>query len=695
MFQLKTFQSRLKYSRLYKTDKIERLYIRYGQDNREIKTFAWFEVVNDRLSVFVKVENAKHPNVYDNSLAAQYKSEIEAQFHEIINDCELERKKVPLHERLHDEVIPVYNDDSMRHQVDALRFCCSMKVSALYADTGTGKSKIAIDLVISRYEAGQIKKALIFLPVSTKHNFQKQIDLWCDHPEIEWKLIGHESMGSSDNAVFEALDFADSETQIIIDESHMIKSPTAKRSKRIKMLCEKTSYKLIMTGTPVTDNVHNFYMQYAVLSPLIIGVRDWKKFEEKYLIMGGRMGDEIIGYKNIDHLMSLLEPYTYQIDKKDCLNLPVKQYFTHTCNMTQEQWDYYISEKDKLLKIIESDDFAATDIFQTFTHMQQICSGYILLNGNKIKLDSNRLQLLTDIPPDEKVVIFCKYIFEIDVLTEHIGRSKCAVFSGQNPKERDTELAGFVSGDKQYFVATMQSGGTGLNGLQEVCRRVVFFSNSFSYFHRKQSVGRIDRKGQLKEMFIHDFRTNANIDDKIMHNLYRKGNLSDEIKKLMNDKTKLKKYIESLYVCEKNIYVCDIKLNNMKIETLEGTEKRLYELLAPLVMNPAVLRQNDNVAFKTSEDHVYFVAIDENDDCIGFIPVQEKGRRGKINNYYIRNRDADVMSMLIHSAEKHFKKEQFDSLSIIAQKQDYKTVEKLKFSVEKPFVKYTKFTKKL
>jgi SNF2 family DNA or RNA helicase len=47
-------------------------------------------------------------------------------------------------------------------------------------------------------------------------------------------------------------------------------------------------------------------------------------------------------------------------------------------------------------------------------------------------------------------------------------------------------------------------------------------------------------------MHVHDFCTTAKIDEKIMQNLSRKGNLVDEIKSLMLDKTKLKNDIESL-----------------------------------------------------------------------------------------------------------------------------------------------------
>lgn len=547
MNPLQTIKSRVKYSRFFKPEKgSERLYIPFGKTGRGIKTSAWFEVVNDRLQVFCKVENDRHPDFFDRKLAEHYKAEIERQFHELINDCELERKKTPLHVRLKDDVIPVH-DNSLKHQANALRFCCSMKVTALFADTGTGKSKVVVDLVTSRFEAKQIKKVLVFLPVSTKKNFMDEVNKWNIHPEIEWKLIGHETMGSSKTAIFEALDYVDNETQIIIDESHMIKGPTAKRSKRINMVCDKASYKVVMTGTPVTENVHNLYMQYAMLSDLIIGVKNWLKFEEQYLIMGGRNGDEIIGYKNVDYLMGLLEPYTYQISKEECLDLPAKEFSTYYCPLNETQAQYYDYEKERLLKIIERDDFNATDIFQVFTKMQQISCGYYRNRHDEPELiGTNKFDLIKKLDLNVSTVFFCKYILEVNMLIEYLGREKCAVFTGQNPKDRDAELTLFKEGQRKYFVATMQSGGTGLNGLQFACNRIVFFSNSFSYFHRKQSIGRIDRQGQLSKMEIIDLLTNTGIDNRIMANLRRKGNLADEIKELLNDKTKLKQYVEQL-----------------------------------------------------------------------------------------------------------------------------------------------------
>ena len=68
-----------------------------------------------------------------------------------------------------------------------------------------------------------------------------------------------------------------------------------------------------------------------------------------------------------------------------------------------------------------------------------------------------------------------------------------------------------------------------------------------------------------------------------------------------------------------------------QIVELEGTEKRLYQLVAPLVMNPVVLKQNYNYPFRTSENFIWFVAV-EGKEIVGFIPLEHKKSEAIINN---------------------------------------------------------------
>ena len=68
-----------------------------------------------------------------------------------------------------------------------------------------------------------------------------------------------------------------------------------------------------------------------------------------------------------------------------------------------------------------------------------------------------------------------------------------------------------------------------------------------------------------------------------------------------------------------------------KIIQLGGTDPQLYALVAPLVMNPDVLKYNNRYPFKTSDSFTWFVAVKDG-QIAGFIPVEEKGKSMTMNN---------------------------------------------------------------
>lgn len=84
----------------------------------------------------------------------------------------------------------------------------------------------------------------------------------------------------------------------------------------------------------------------------------------------------------------------------------------------------------------------------------------------------------------------------------------------------------------------------------------------------------------------------------------------------------------------------------MEIVRLEGTDKKLYEWVAPLVMNPAILRQNNNYPFKTSHRHVWYIAVEE--DCVmGFMPLKTTVSELCIDNYYISGDSPRTIAALL------------------------------------------------
>lgn len=90
----------------------------------------------------------------------------------------------------------------------------------------------------------------------------------------------------------------------------------------------------------------------------------------------------------------------------------------------------------------------------------------------------------------------------------------------------------------------------------------------------------------------------------------------------------------------------------MEIMILGGTEKKLYELVAPLVMNPAVIRQNNNYPFKTSAKYIWYLALDGN-EVVGFIPLKPTNNGYCIDNYYIKGDDSETIVFLLKNVVKN------------------------------------------
>lgn len=128
----------------------------------------------------------------------------------------------------------------------------------------------------------------------------------------------------------------------------------------------------------------------------------------------------------------------------------------------------------------------------------------------------------------------------------------------------------------------------------------------------------------------------------------------------------------------------------IQIIQLKGTEKRLYQLVAPLVMSPEVLKQNYNYPFRTSEDYVWFVALD-NKHVVGFIPVERKKRECVINNYYVKDKDAETLKLLMNAVIEALDEE--NSLTAISFLEDKDIFRVLKFNEEKVWTRYVKMKK--
>ena len=129
-------------------------------------------------------------------------------------------------------------------------------------------------------------------------------------------------------------------------------------------------------------------------------------------------------------------------------------------------------------------------------------------------------------------------------------------------------------------------------------------------------------------------------------------------------------------------------INN--IEKVEGLDGRLYELVAPLVMNPEVLRQNRNYPFKTSKRYLWFIAMEEG-NVIGFLPVEIRDKQAIINNYYTKEENQNILADLLRRGISELEKDYF--LVSVTQNQHIETFLKQGFVIEREWKNYVRMRK--
>lgn len=127
------------------------------------------------------------------------------------------------------------------------------------------------------------------------------------------------------------------------------------------------------------------------------------------------------------------------------------------------------------------------------------------------------------------------------------------------------------------------------------------------------------------------------------------------------------------------------------IETLRGLDKRLYKLVAPLVMDAKVLKQNRNYPFKTSKDFLWFIAIDGRKKVIGFLPIEVRSRQAVINNYYAEGESLSILSQMIQAAVEALQQEYL--LTSVTQVQHISAFTDNGFVVEREWKNYVKMIK--
>lgn len=447
------------------------------------------------------------------------------------------------------ENIPT-NFEPWDHQKKALTLSTKKRNVGLLFEMGTGKTKAAIDIAMRRSRKCDFNNILVLCPLSI-------IDVWKEelnkHCTIDWEFIDVHCSGNKDKRKESARKISNSDSKltvgvttydtawrnidiirgcnfdgVIADESTEIKNKDAKRTKGAFQISQLNSikYRLILTGTPVTNSPLDAWAQLHFLKPGIVRKNYWS-FEGHYCIKGGYDGKEVIAFKNLDDLTKKIHENCVRAVKSECLDLPSKVFEKRYVNLTGKERSWYNDFKNKSEVVIKEKE-GKVDIDHEMTRrrkMHQISSGFFMLPDEQlekypymqtdifedddlpgdrdddiVRFGQSKLKEVFDIAeknPDEKIVIWAVYREDIRFLEEKLNdkfeKDAVAVHGGVNNREKLKKKFKNETGTR-FIICQLQAFSKGID-LTEA-NIAIYYTFNFSLEDYQQSQDRIHREGQ-------------------------------------------------------------------------------------------------------------------------------------------------------------------------------------------------------
>jgi SNF2 family DNA or RNA helicase len=246
--------------------------------------------------------------------------------------------------------------------------------------------------------------------------------------------------------------------------------------------------------------------------------------------------NEIIGYKNLDELTDKIDTFSYRVLKKDCLDLPEKNYTVRYVGMTPEQRQMYQDISDQAM--IEFEDGELVTSLQMITALlrfQQILSGHLPTDdGNLVEFKTQRLDALMSCIEEssDKIIVWSRFRYDIirikDALAKTYGSDSVVTYYGDtSDEERQNAITLFQHGDARFFVANPATAGYGLT--LTAANTVIYYANDFNLETRIQSEDRCHRIGQKNPVTYIDLICEGTVDEKIVQALRDKIDISAKV----------------------------------------------------------------------------------------------------------------------------------------------------------------------
>lgn len=435
---------------------------------------------------------------------------------------------------------------------------------ALFMEMGTGKSLTAIGIAGALFLLRRISRVLIVSPLSVMGVWEQEFESFADFPYeltilkgasahkekqlsniptggdlLEVVVVNYDSVWRIEDAVkFFSPDL------VIADEGHKIKNGKAKQSKAMHHIGDKACYRLLLTGTAITNKEIDIFSEYRFLEPDVFG-KNFLQFRNRYFYMGGYENHvPFFKKKMTSEFKKKIHSVAYRVTKEECfsgkggngLRLPEIQEEIRPVELEPKARKAYDQlQKDFFIELQNDDGVTANNVLTRMMRLSQLTGGHLTSDEGVVETFSTaKLKSLDDIldsamADDQKIVIMARFVAELDDIEALLKKKKleyAAVRGGI--KDRDKEINRFQNDpDCKVFVGQIAAAGLGIT--LTAAHVMVFYSLDYNMANFDQAKARIHRAGQKQDCLYVYLVAKNTVDMKVLDSLRRKIDLSNSL----------------------------------------------------------------------------------------------------------------------------------------------------------------------
>ncbi len=423
--------------------------------------------------------------------------------------------------------------------------------AALLMEMGTGKSLTAIAVTGALANAGRVHRVLIVAPLSILGVWEDEFQKFADFPYCLAVLSGssakkldilrHMTATALQVVVvnYESAWRLEKELAawrpelIVADEGHKIKTHNISASKAMHRLGAKAGYRLLLTGTVITNKAIDVFSQYKFVNPAIFG-HSFYAFRNRYFDMVGYGNHTPVLKKAMEaELTEKMHSVAYRATKAECLDLPEITDMMRLVELEPSALRLYQGLVKESYAELSSGEVTATNILTRLLRLSQLTGGFLGNDESAAveQVSAAKLAALEDIldsamAEGRKLVVIARFLPEIRAICKLLEKRgvRYSIITGEI-KNRDEQVAQFQNEQEvSVFVGQIATAGLGIT--LTAASTMVFYSLDYSMSNFEQTKARIHRVGQSEPCTYIFLLAKGTVDEKVLRALKSKADLA-------------------------------------------------------------------------------------------------------------------------------------------------------------------------